>query len=346
MSIEHLGDFLNSVEIVPYSCTWEQFPSANVITRGTLNISMVSMKRKFEELMSVNLLVPSNSNIRGRPPLAFYDSELPGGASNSAIPLLVRASMANTDVRRVLIDTGASCDIMYTSLFKTLQLMEKNLSPYDGNELYGFKGSSTQPWGYVELLVTFGKKEAKETIKIPFLVIDCPSLYNCIIGRTGLAQLGVTCSTAHLKMNYHAKDGIIASLNGDIEAAKRCFLQASKTHNSVSQSSISANDKGKAAAGTLDTNLVELDPRFTKEDLKELKREKKDPLNAKLLRPIPDGEFELVPFGNDPSKNFKIGKDLPELVKAQLVACLRENADLFAWSASDMPEIDPSVACH
>jgi len=107
------------------------------------------MKRKFEELMSVNLLVPSNSNIGGRPPLAFYESKLPGGASNSTIPLLVRASMANTDIRRVLIDTGASCDITYIGLFKTIQLTEKNLSPYIGNELYGFNGSSTLPWGYV-----------------------------------------------------------------------------------------------------------------------------------------------------------------------------------------------------
>ena len=62
--------------------------------------------------------------------------------------------------------------------------------------------------------------------------------------------------------------------------------------------------------------MVELDPRFTKEDLKEQKREQKDPFNAKLLRPIPDDEFELVPFGDDASKNFKIGKDLLELVKA------------------------------
>ncbi|KEH16505.1 transmembrane protein, putative [Medicago truncatula] len=85
-------------------------------------------------------------------------------------------------------------------------------------------------------------------------------------------------------------------------------------------------DKGKADAGTLDANLVELNPKFTKEDLKEQNKEKKDPLNEKLLRPIPDGEFELVPFGDDPSKNFKISKGLPELVKAQLVACLKENA--------------------
>jgi len=80
MFVEHLGDFPDNMEVVPYSCTWKQFPSANVLTGGTLNISMGSMKRKFEELMSVNLPVPSDSNIGGKPPLAFYDSELPGGA--------------------------------------------------------------------------------------------------------------------------------------------------------------------------------------------------------------------------------------------------------------------------
>jgi len=142
-------------------------------------------------------------------------------------------------------------------------------------------------------------------------VIGCPSLYNCIIGRTGLAQLGTACSTAHVKLKYHAKDGIIASLNGDIEAATRCFVQANKSQSSVSQPSKPAEEKGKAAASILDTNLVELDPRFTKEDLKEQKREQKDSLNTKLLRPIPNGEFELVLFGDDPSKNFKIVKDLP-----------------------------------
>ena len=147
-------------------------------------------------------------------------------------------------------------------------------------------------------------------------MIDCPSLYNCIIGRTGLAKLSAACSTAHLKLKYHAKDGIIASLNGDIEAAKRCFLQNNKAQSLVSQPSKPAKDKGKASASILDANLVGLDPRFTKEDLKEQKREQKDPLNVKLLRPIPDGEFELVPFGDDLSKNFKIAKDLPELVKA------------------------------
>jgi len=132
--------------------------------------------------------------------LSFYNHELPRGSPNAAIPLLVQVRMANFDVRRVLIDTGASCDIMYTGLFKTLQLTDSNLAPYLDTELYGFNGSSTKPWGYVELLVTFGEGDGAKTLRISFLVINCSSLYNCIIGRTGLAQLGAACSTAHLKL--------------------------------------------------------------------------------------------------------------------------------------------------
>jgi len=67
---------------------------------------------------------------------------------------------------------------------------------------------------------------------------------------------------------------------------------------------------------------------------------------VEILRPILDGDFELVPFGDDPTRCFKLGKGIPESVQAQLIACLRENTYLFAWSAADMLGIDPIVACH
>jgi hypothetical protein len=142
-------------------------------------------------------------------------------------------------------------------------------------------------------------------------VIDYTSLYNCIIGRTGLAQLGAACSTAHLKLKYHADNSTITTLHGDIEAAQRCFLQANKHQNSVSLLEQSFMDEGKTDANTLDSNLIELDPRFTKLERKQLKKEKKEPLNMEILRPIPDGHFELIPFGDDPAKCFKLGKGIP-----------------------------------
>ncbi|MCI43333.1 hypothetical protein A2U01_0064570, partial [Trifolium medium] len=57
-------------------------------------------------------------------------------------------------------------------------------------------------------------------------------------------------------------------------------------------------------------------------------------------------DFEIIPLGEDPAKGIKIGAGLPELVKKQLEACLKENAELFAWRAAEMPGIDPEVACH
>ncbi|PNX58607.1 hypothetical protein L195_g059276, partial [Trifolium pratense] len=182
-----------------------------------------------EELIDIS----SNMNAtldkaKGRSmPLAFYLEELPGGTANFQIPLLVRADMANMDVRRVLIGPGSSCDIMYASLFRTLQLDETHLTQYMGSDLTGFNGATTKPWGYVDLIVTFGSEETAKSIKVKFLVLDCPCLYQCIIGRTAIADLIAVPSTAHLKMKYYTHNRQVATLHGDIEAARRCFDAAS-----------------------------------------------------------------------------------------------------------------------
>jgi len=42
--------------------------------------------------------------------------------------------------------------------------------PYVGSELYGFNSSSTKPWRYLELLITFGEGEARKIVKVQFLV--------------------------------------------------------------------------------------------------------------------------------------------------------------------------------
>ncbi|GAU25844.1 hypothetical protein TSUD_31080 [Trifolium subterraneum] len=164
-------------------------------------------------------------------------------------------------------------------------LTKENLVPYVGSDVQGFNGATTKPWGYVDLIVTFGEDQAMKSVKVKFLVVDCPSLYNCIIGRPTLVE----------------------------------FTE----------------------------DAVELDARTSKKERKQEKKAMEDDLLVKEdYRPIPDGEFELVPLGEDPTKGIKIRADLPDLVKRQLKACLRENAELFPWSAAEMPRIDPEVTCH
>ena len=64
------------------------------------------------------------------------------------------------------------------------------------------------------------------------------------------------------------------------------------------------------------------------------------------LHPIPDGDFEIIFLDKDPNKGVKIGARLPDLARKQLKACLRENADLFAWSTTEMLGLHPRVVYH
>ena len=85
----------------------------------------------------------------------------------------------------------------------------------------------------MELMVTFGEDTATRKVKVRFLVIDCPSLYNCILGRPTLAELTAVPSTVHLKMKFYTKRARVATIQGDLEAARRCFNAAAKGHNTV-----------------------------------------------------------------------------------------------------------------
>jgi hypothetical protein len=357
MAITRPEDFYPAKSPVAEKDLWENCPQAAVISGGaSRTFTIGSVKRKFEELMSSSSdMAPTLDKPRKSLPLAFYPEELPGGSPNSSIPLLIRASMANFDVHRILVDEGSSCDIMYTSLFRVLGLEREHLSPYVGSDLQGFNGSTSRPWGYVDLIVTFGHAQTAKSIKIKFLVIDCDSLYQCILGKTALADLMAVPSTIHLKMKYYTKEGAVATIHGDVAAARRCFEAASKGHTTIGNVSSKTKaaekkvDDAKPSPGTI--SMVDLDSRVSKEESKEEKKLRKETeetkeASKKIFRPIPDGDFELIPLGDNPNRSVKIGADLPPLVRKQLKTCLRENADLFAWSAAEMLGLDPDTACH
>ncbi|CAJ2662240.1 unnamed protein product [Trifolium pratense] len=143
----------------------------------------------------------------------------------------------------------------------------------------------------------------------------------------------------------------VATLHGDIEAARRVFNASSKGNEYIGQLPESKKSKATTSLPLPEISSIDLDSRFSKQenkDEKKLRKEKKedDEASQEHRRPVPDGEFELMPFGEDPSRAVKIGTGLPELARKQLEACLKENADLFAWHASEMPGLDPNIACH
>ena len=47
-----------------------------------------------------------------------------------------------------------------------------------------------------------------------------------------------------------------------------------------------------------------------------------------------------------PDRCVKIGANLSESLKIELIACLKMNLNTFAWAAEDMPGIDINITCH
>ena len=51
-------------------------------------------------------------------------------------------------------------------------------------------------------------------------------------------------------------------------------------------------------------------------------------------------------YENNPERCTRVGADLKEKTKQDLVRFLKKSTDVFAWSHEDMPSIDPSVITH
>ena len=49
---------------------------------------------------------------------------------------------------------------------------------------------------------------------------------------------------------------------------------------------------------------------------------------------------------NNPKRCTRVGADLEEKIKKDLVHFLRKSIDMFAWSYKDMLGIDPNVITH
>ena len=60
------------------------------------------------------------------------------------------------------------------------------------------------------------------TRQLDFLVVDCPSLYNVIIGRPTLNRWKVATSTYYLKVNFSTENGV-GKVKGDQVVARECY---------------------------------------------------------------------------------------------------------------------------
>ena len=66
----------------------------------------------------------------------------------------------------------------------------------------------------------------------------------------------------------------------------------------------------------------------------------------KTVEEVECEDLVKVTIGDDQEKFFKIGSQLPQKEREELVEFLKQNKDVFVWNAYEAPRVDPEFICH
>ena len=121
-----------------------------------------------------------------------------------------------------MIDNGSFANIIYLPAYQQMKIDKERLRPID-IPLVGFTGNKVKPSGVVSLRIEAGTFPKQVRTSVEFLVVDCPSAYNVIIGRPTLNKLKAITSTYHLLVRFLTEHGI-RELRGDQATAKECYF--------------------------------------------------------------------------------------------------------------------------
>ncbi|XP_072054215.1 uncharacterized protein [Arachis hypogaea] len=256
------------------------------------------------------------------PDITFTSNDFDTIAPNLDDPVVILVTNGDLLIRKVLLDQGSSTDVMFLSTFKKMQLNKKVLQLSSG-KLIGFLGERIPVTGYVWVRTTLVEPPHSKTLDIQYLIVDCFSPYNIILERPSLNAFGAIVSTIHLCVKFCSEKGTIATVHSNRKEARQCYNAGLKVQHAPVRrvnSIYNASDM---------PDLSELDPRIDHEQ-----------------RPTPADDLSKVTLTEDKNKYTNIGSTLPAGYRQQVADLLRANADLFAWTPADMPEIHPEVMCH
>ena len=197
---------------------------------GTINVIFAAPGRTGScpsRVMSVARLFPEDDSHEPKRAklnrslvMGFSDEDKIGTVQPHDDALVIILRIGGYDVKRAMVDQGSAAEIMYSDLFKGLNLKTEDLTPYH-SPLVSFKGKVIIPKGQVRLPV----QTRSEIVEVDFIVVDAYSPYTAIVARPWLHTLGAVSSTLHQKIKYPSGSKIEEIL-GDQTMARQYMIAA------------------------------------------------------------------------------------------------------------------------
>ena len=205
----------------------------------------------------------------------------------------------------MLVDNDSSANILYYLAFQQMGIDRARLIPTNA-PLVGFGGTRVFPLGVVTLSDTVGDYPQQITRDVTFLVVDCSSAYNGILGRPTLNSWKAATSTYHLMIKFLTEYGN-GELRGDQVATRKCYIAMLEMENH--QQTMCIEKQRTMAEPMEELEVVTLDE-------------------------------------SRPERTTRMGTLASQPIRQALASFLKMNQDVFAWSHDNMPGIDPSVIYH
>ncbi|XP_022040253.1 uncharacterized protein LOC110942797 [Helianthus annuus] len=141
-------------------------------------------------------------------------------------PLIISAAVGDYNMRRILVDTGSSEDIIYEHCFIRMQPEDRKLLESVHAPIKGFTGEKVgDPIDQITFPVTFRHAPRERTILLTFLVVRAESYHNIIIGSFPLGKLDAIVSTVRGFIKFPTPWGIATVYRdkvGEVLDTKRC----------------------------------------------------------------------------------------------------------------------------
>ena len=172
-------------------------------TRGSFTSLKKSYQRQVNNIHNVPPLKQRRTDIY----ILFSEEDAIGVKQLHDDPLVIMLMIEGFNTKKILVDNGSSANIIYLSAFQQLKVSPEKLHPFD-SPLVSFSGDRVYPNGIVILTVTVGVYPKQLTSQLDFLVVDCPSSYNVIIGRPTLNRWKVATSTYCSKVKFQIENNV------------------------------------------------------------------------------------------------------------------------------------------
>ncbi|KAL0319737.1 UNVERIFIED_CONTAM: hypothetical protein Sradi_5235200 [Sesamum radiatum] len=158
--------------------------------------------------------------------ISFGPQDLNPSRNQNNDALVISATLSNFWVKKILVDSGSSVDIIFYHAYVKLGIDNAQLRSIN-TSLTGFSVEMIESLGEVTLPLSPGSYPKRSTKMVKFLVVRASSTYNIILRRPSLNLFQTITSILHMKLRFPTSEGI-GEATGDERMGRECYVNTLK----------------------------------------------------------------------------------------------------------------------